>query len=271
MSLLAWVALAGVLVAAISLAMMWRARSESVRLRRRIEDAVMELQNLQLAFSRFAPEALVEEIIATGLPTSGERKEVTVLFADLVGYTPLAERVEPSQLVEILNGCFERLSGAITEHRGHVGTFIGDGILAFFGMLEPNPWQADDAVRAALAMRAALADYNRELEAKGLPTLAVGVGLHRGSGVAALVGSRERKEFTLVGRTINVAARVQGWTRQEQADLLLTEEVKAGLDPRFVLKEVPAAELKGIEGPVRLWAIEGVQAEGTASPAAPPG
>jgi adenylate cyclase len=261
MSPLAWVALAGLLVGAVSLASMLRARSESARLRRRIEDAVMELQNLQLAFSRFAPEALVEEIIATGLPTGGERKEVTVLFADLVGYTPLAERVDPTQLVEILNGCFERLSGAITEHRGHVGAFIGDGILAFFGMLEPNPWQADDAVRAALAMREALADYNCELETKGLPSLAVGVGLHRGSGVAALVGSRERKEFTLVGRTINVAARVQGWTRREEADLLVTEEVKSGLDPRFVLREVPAAELKGIEGPVKLWAIEGVEGE----------
>jgi adenylate cyclase len=251
-------AVAGLVAGAVSVLLMLRARSEAARLRRRIEDSAMELQNLQLSFSRFAPEALVEEIIAGGLPTGGERKEVTVLFADLVGYTPLAERVEPAQLVEILNGCFERLSRAITEHRGHVGTFIGDGILAFFGMLEPNPWQADDAARAALAMREELAGYNRELEARGLPQLAIGVGLHRGSGVAALVGSHDRKEFTLVGRTINVAARVQDWTRKLEADVVCTEDLKSALDPRFRLRELPPAELKGIEGPVALWAVEGV-------------
>lgn len=259
---LPWVlAVAALALVALAGFLLLRARAEASRLRRRIEDASMELQNLQLSFSRFAPEALVEEIIASGLPTSGERKEVTVLFADLVGYTPLAERVEPAQLVEILNGCFERLSRAITEHRGHVGTFIGDGILAFFGMLEPNPWQADDAARAALGMREELAAYNRELEAKGLPSLAVGVGLHRGSGVAALVGSRERKEFTLVGRTINVAARVQDWTRKHDADLVCTEDLKAGLDPRFRLRELPPAELKGIDRPVKLWALEGLGEE----------
>jgi class 3 adenylate cyclase len=252
-----WLAGAALLGGGLLALLLWRALAQNARLRRRLGRAAEDLQSLQLSFARFAPEALVEQIIASGLPTSGERKEVTVLFGDLVGYTPLAERVEPAQLVEILNGCFERLSRAITDHRGHVGTFIGDGILAFFGMLEPNPWQADDAARAALAMREALAAYNRELEAQGLPRLAIGVGLHRGSGVAALVGSRERKEFTLVGRTINVAARVQGWTRTQDTDLVCTEDLKEGLDPRFRLRELPAAELKGIEGPVALWALEG--------------
>lgn len=252
-----WLAGAALVGCALLGLLAWRALAQNARLRRRLARAAEDLQNLQLSFSRFAPESLVEQIIASGLAIGGERKEVTVLFADLVGYTPLAERVEPAQLVEILNGCFERLSSAITEHRGHVGTFIGDGILAFFGMLEPNPWQADDAARAALAMRQELAAYNSELDARGLPRLAIGVGLHRGSGVAALVGSRERKEFTLVGRTINVAARVQASTRTRDADLVCTEDFHSHLDPRFRLRELPAAELKGIEGAVKLWALEG--------------
>ena len=91
--------------------------------------------------------------------------------------------------MRVLNGYFERMSRTITEHRGHISTFVGDGILALFGALQPNPWQANDAAHAALAMREALAAYNRELEAQRLPTLAFGVGLHRGVGVAGLAGA----------------------------------------------------------------------------------
>src|SRR5688572_991947 len=82
-----------------------------------------------------------------------ERKVVTVLFADLVGSTAMSDRLEPAVLARVLNGYFQRMSDAIHEHRGHVAHFLGDGIVAYFGALQPNPWQCNDAVRAALAMR----------------------------------------------------------------------------------------------------------------------
>jgi len=236
--------------------LLWRARREAARLRTRLETASVDLERLQMSFSRFAPEELVEQIIATGLPTTGEKKEVTVLFADLVGFTSLSESVEPRVLVKVLNGYFERMSRAITDHRGHVSTFIGDGILALFGALEPNPWQGNDALHAALAMRSALAVYNRELGAEGLPQLSMGVGLHRGVGIAGLVGSEELKEFAVVGGTVNVAARVQDLTRVHGVDILLTAEVRTTLDPRFALRPLPPAELRGIAKPVTIYAAE---------------
>jgi adenylate cyclase len=242
------------------LCLLWHVQSEAVRLRERLEAASMSLQRLQASFSRFAPGALVERIIAGELPTGGEKKEVTVLFADLVGFTSMAESVEPAMLVEILNGYFERMSRAITEHRGHVSTFLGDGILALFGDLEPNPWQGNDAVHAALAMRAELELYNRELEAKGQPPLAIGIGLHRGTGVAGLVGSEDKKEFAIVGRTVNVAARVQDLTRVHKVDILLTEDLQKTLDPRFVLRALPPGELRGIARPIPIYAAERLEA-----------
>ena len=155
-------------------------RAESARLRSRLEGAAMDLQQLQLSFTRFAPDEVVERVIRSGVSNSGEKREVTVLFADLVGFTPLSDSVDPSVLVRILNGYFKRASRAITDHRGHVSTLIGDGILALFGAIEPNPWQSHDAVQTALALREAVADYNRELAAEDLPPLAIGVGVHRG-------------------------------------------------------------------------------------------
>jgi adenylate cyclase len=252
-----WVGAAGLFTAVLVAVAWWRERSETARLRDRLEASARELQNLQLSFSRFAPDEVIERVLAEGVTDRGEKRTVTVLFADLVGFTALAERVEPTLLVRVLNGYFERMSRAITAHRGHVSTFIGDGLLAFFGAHAPNPWQANDAVHAALAMREALADYNRELEAEGLPALGIGIGLHRGSGIAGLVGSPELKQFAFVGRTVNVAARVQDLTRSLGADILLTDPLAVELDPRFSLRALPATPVKGVAEPVVIHAIEG--------------
>jgi class 3 adenylate cyclase len=234
----------------------WRASAERRRLRRRLRAAAQELERLQHSFARFAPTEIIEEIIASGVATGGERKEVTALFADLVGFTALSETTEPRVLLRILNGYFERMSRAITEHRGHVSTFIGDGILALFGALQPNPWQANDAARAALAMRRELESYNEELAREGLPTLALGIGIHRGLGVAGLVGSRDLMQFAFVGRIVNLAARVQDLTRIYDGDILATRAVREALDPRFSLRSMPLAEVRGVEKPVETWAVD---------------
>ena len=173
-----WIAAAIGIVIVILCVLIWRALRESRRLRGRLEAAALELENLQMAFSRFPPDHVIERIIAEGVADFGEKKEVSVLFADLVGFTTLSENLEPNVLVRVLNGYFERMSRAIGNHRGYVSTFIGDGLLAFFGATDPNPWQGNDCVQAALAMRAALSEYDRELTREGLPTLAFGIGLH---------------------------------------------------------------------------------------------
>jgi|SRR6516162_4540160 adenylate cyclase len=246
-------ALAGL---AAAFALLWlRARRSDARARARLTAATAELERLEQAFARFAPMELVERVIARGVPTSGERKDVTVLFADLVGFTPLSQSVEPATLVRILNGYFERMSRAISAHQGHISTLIGDGILALFGALEANPWQTNDAVQAALAMRSELAAYNAELAAGGLPKLALGIGVHRGWGIAGLVGSDELMQFTVVGNVVSVAARVQGLTREHGVDVLVTVAAKQSLDPRFALRAMPPAELKGIAEPVATFAL----------------
>lgn len=235
----------------------WR-RNE--RLRAQLEAAAADLQHLQETCARLAPAGVVQRLLADGVEpgteTSAERKVVTALFADLVGYTAMSERLEPAVLARVLNGYFQRMSDAIHEHRGHVATFVGDGILAFFGAIRPDPWQCDDAVRAALAMRAGIRDYNAELGREGLPALAVGIGIHRGPGLAGLVGSRERMEYAFVGRTVNLAARVQALTRTHKVDILVTDALRGELDSRFVLVPMPAERVKGIAEPVVTYAVQ---------------
>jgi len=249
--LLAALVLAGALAAAA-----WQAWREIRRLRSRLERSVDALQRLQQSFRRFAPSEVIEGLIE-GAPPEPEKREVTVLFADLVGFTALSEQLEPAVLVRVLNGYLQRMSRAISDHRGHVSKFIGDGILALFGALAPNPWQADDAVRAALAMCDALADYNLALTAEGLPPLAVGIGIERGPVIAGLIGTADLMEFTVVGRSVNLAARVQAVTRENGAQILVTDGVRAALDEQIVLRVLPPARLKGVAAPIAIWAVEG--------------
>ncbi len=238
-----------------------RANRRRVRLQRQLEAAIGELQHLQEACTRLAPAGVVQRLAADGAtsatPITPERKVATALFVDLVGYTALSEQLEPAVLAQLLNGYFQRMSDAVHEHGGHVSTFLGDGLLAYFGALTPNPWQCNDAVHAALAMRASIREYNIELETAGLAPLAIGIGIHRGPGLVGMIGSRERMEFGFVGPTVNLAARVQGLTRTCEFDILITEALRSELDPRIELVAMPAAKVKGIEEAVVTYAVLG--------------
>lgn len=248
-------------------------RRRSAGLRAQLEATNAELEHLQRACSRLAPDGVVQRLIEASTAAGGidpmvpERKVATALFADLVGYTALSERLEPATLARVLNGYYQRMSDAIHEHRGHVSTFLGDGILAYFGALRPDPWQCSDAVAAALAMRDAIADYNRELALEGLPPVGVGIGIHRGPGLAGLIGSRERMEFGFVGSTVNIAARVQGLTRVHGVDILVTDDVRRELDASFVLEAMPAEHVKGVADPVLTHALRGRALERAAASA----
>ncbi len=237
----------------------WRERARSAGLARQLDAAAGELQRLQNACARLAPAGVVNRLVADGLRLGAElpaeRKVVTALFSDLVGYTAMSERLEPAVLARVVNGYFQRMSDAIHEHDGHVSTFLGDGILAYFGALRSNPWQCSDAVRAALAMREAMRAYNLELEREGLPALALGIGIHRGPGLAGMVGSRERMEYGFVGRTVNLAARVQSLTRTHGVDILITGAVRSELDDSFVVEAMPPEPVKGIAEPVPTYAV----------------
>jgi len=234
----------------------------------RLEHATFALEHLQRAFSRFTPANVVEEIIERGISTTAEKKDVTVLFADLQGFTRMSERLDPVTLVEILNGYLERMSTAVRNHHGHVSKFMGDGMMALFGALEENPWDAKDAVEAALEMRASLQRFNSELGARDLPELAFGIGIHRGPVVAGVMGTQHLLEFTVIGDTVNVASRVEGLTRSHGVDILVTEQVRTLLRQRFALREMPPCTVKGKSEPLRTFALEG-RAEGQTSRLAP--
>jgi adenylate cyclase len=257
----AWLAAAALAALAATLAaglLVYRRRAAAVE--QALTRASQNLEHLERAFGRFAPEMVVERLATGTREIRPERREVTVMFADLRGFTGLSERVDPAVLVPVLNEYFRRMNRVIREHHGHVSRIMGDGIMALFGALEHNAWQTSDAVHAALDMRAELARYNEELVARSLPPLAFGVGIHRGEVVAAVVGSDDMMEFTVMGDVVNVAARVEALTRTHDVEVLVTAAVRERLDARFRLREQPAAAVKGKSEPLVTWAVDAFEA-----------
>ena len=236
-------------------------RMRNRELERLLDHTNSRLEQLQLHFGRFTPQEVIEHLTEPDGRYAARMRSVTVLFADLKGFTKMCDNRDPAEVVSILNGYFQCMSEALANHHGQVTELMGDGILALFGALRSNPWQVQDAVMGALAMRKALLEYNEELRSRSLPELSFGIGIHQGEVLAGVMGNLELSKFGVVGDTINVAARVEALTRELDVDLLITEEVRNQLDDRFFLKEMPAAPIKGKQEPIVTYMVEGLKSE----------
>lgn len=257
MTALAW-ALAGLatLATLVVAALYVRSGRRSRQFEKLLAAAEDKLEQVQRQFERFVPADVVERLTASGDVFAPERRQVTMLFADLRGFTALCDRLDPDVTVRILNDYFGHMNRAISRHHGHVTEFVGDGLLALFGALEANPWQARDSVLAALDMRAALARYNETLRAQGLPELRFGVGIHCGEVVAGVIGTAGLAKFSVTGDPINVASRVEGLTGKHQVDLLVTEEIRRGAGDEFVFRPMPPSYVKGKAEPIQTYHVE---------------
>ena len=250
-----WI-LVGALAFALPAAAAWIWLGRARQAERLHAETRLKLEQLQREFERFAPPDLIERLTDGRGDVAPQRRQVTMLFADLRGFTSMCDRLDPGLTVSILNDYFMHMSGAIGRHHGHITELVGDGLLALFGALESNPWQCRDAVLAALDMRAALVAYNAELAAKSLPQLQFGIGIHSGEVIVGVMGAGELNKFTVTGDPINVASRVEGLTRDLGVDLLVTEEIRKALDSGFRLRPMAPVRVKGKPEPIQTYHVE---------------
>ncbi|HEY8083009.1 MAG TPA: adenylate/guanylate cyclase domain-containing protein [Solirubrobacterales bacterium] len=205
----------------------------------------LERQRVHDTFARFVPAAVVSEVLARtdeDLRLGGMRRETTVLFSDLRGFTSFSEELPPDSVIEVLNHYLEEMSDAIMDHGGTLVAFMGDGIMAVFGAPLEQPDHADRAVAAAremLEMR--LPRFNAWMEEAGMGRgFDMGVGLNTGMVMSGQVGSERRVEYTAIGDTTNTAARLEGMTKGTGHQVFIAESTRQAL-----LREVTDLELVG--------------------------
>ena len=212
------------------------------------------------AFGRYVSEEVAESLLRTpeALELGGEEREATILMSDLRGFTALAERMPPREVIEILNLYLETMVDVIGRYEGTIDEIIGDAILVIFGA----PVTADDhaakAVACGLAMQLAMTDVNERLAAKNGVQLEMGIGVHTGRVIVGNIGSLRRTKYAAVGSNVNLAGRVESFTTGGQ--LLITDNTKARIETPLRIDGQFQVEPKGAAQSLLLFEIGGIGA-----------
>jgi adenylate cyclase len=208
-----------------------------------------ERERLRDAIGVFVDPSLTERVLEEGTDLQGEELEVSVLFLDVQGFTAFAETAPAHDVVAALNELYDLVVPVVTQYGGHVNRFLGDGLLAVFGAPDRHTDHAMRAVQAGCAITDLLRPTAR---------LKVGIGINSGPVVVGTIGGGGRRDFTVIGDTVNTAARAEGATRVTGDELLITEATYCGLDEHLQagFTERPHVPLKGKTAAIRLYARE---------------
>ncbi|MBT8332753.1 MAG: response regulator [Deltaproteobacteria bacterium] len=224
-------------------------------LEERVKKRTAQLQELNTAYQRFVPREflnlLMKESILDVILGDQTAKQMTVLFSDIRGWTTLSEDMTAQQSFNFINAFLNRVSPVITAHQGFIDNFQGDGMMALF------PASADDAVQAAIAMHAAVAEYNKERQKKGYQPIGIGVGLHIGDLMLGIIGHAERMQGTVVADAVNLASRLEGLTRVYGSSISISEPTLGQLtDPdQYKHRFVDKVQVKGKKDPVSVHEV----------------
>lgn len=224
-----------------------------------LEDISQE-KRLKTTMSRYLTPHVAEQVMALGEDglMVGERKEVTILFSDIRGYTTLTENLGAAEIVSLLNQYFETMVEAVFNYEGTLDKFIGDALMAVFGaplpLTENHAWRA---VQAALDMRHRLKEFNARRIVQEQPQIKIGIGISSGEVVSGNIGSRKRMDYTVIGDGVNLSSRLEGTTKEYGCDIIISEFTYRLCSDRVIVRELDKIRVKGKHQAVKIYELIG--------------
>jgi adenylate cyclase len=205
-------------------------------------------------FGTYVPPELVDEMVKDpgSYTMAATSKELTVMFCDMRGFTKMSETMEPTQLQELLNRIFSRLTDQIQQNRGTIDKYMGDCVMAFWGAPVDIPNHASMAVKASMEMASAVRKVNEEHRAKGIPEIGIGIGLNTGTMCVGDMGSNARLAYTVIGDAVNLGARLEGLSKVYGVDIVASESTRR-LAAEFAWQELDRVRVKGKEQAVAIF------------------
>ena len=213
-------------------------------------------------YSRFLPEYVVKQMLENpeSFKLGGVNQTITILFADIRGFTRISEHAPPEKIVGLLNRYFSAMTDIIFAHGGTLDKYLGDGLMALFGAPTTTPEDASNALNAAVAMQRRLLGINVELRAEGLAEVGVGIGLHTGEVTVGYIGSERRSEYTAIGDSVNTAARLE--SNAKGGEILVSDATAKAARSRYKLQPREPITVKNREQPVTLWEVDWQRSSG---------
>lgn len=214
-------------------------------------------------YSRFLPEYVVKQMLENpeSFKLGGVSQTITILFADIRGFTRISEHAPAEKIVSLLNRYFSAMTDIIFAHGGTLDKYLGDGLMALFGAPTATPDDASNALNAAVAMQRRLLGINRESREEGFAEIGVGMGLHTGEAIIGYIGSDRRSEYTAIGDTVNTSSRLESNARG--GEILISDATAKAAHSRYKLKPRDPIMVKNREQPVKLWEVDWQRASGS--------
>ncbi|CEG58678.1 adenylate/guanylate cyclase domain-containing protein [Legionella fallonii] len=217
----------------------------------------LEMRNklIRKVFSFYMPDEIINTLLASPehQKLGGHENKITVMFCDLRNFTPLSETISAEKLVDLLNAYFSKMVPVIEKHHGIVDAFIGDAIMINFGATVSRKKESLQAISCALEMQDELAKLNRANEKKNLPCLEMGVGINTGVAVVGNIGSKKRMQYSAIGSSVNLSARIQDFTLGGQ--ILISESTYNEVEKDIEINGHLRVKLKGIQAPVTIYEV----------------
>jgi len=228
-----------------------------------IEDISNE-KRLKSTMSRYMDPGIAAQLLASGSAAlGGQGAAATVLFADIRSFTSISERLGPQGTVAFLNEYFELMVECIQHEGGMLDKFIGDALMAGFGIPVAHEDDVDRAVRASIAMMKALKSWNTARIVEGKPPVDIGIGLNTDTVVSGNIGSKKRMDYTMIGDGVNLASRLESACKQYGAHILVSEFTRAKLRGTYRMRELDLVVVKGKTQPVAIYEIVDYHTEDT--------
>lgn len=219
----------------------------------KIVSSAEKIAQINSTFGKVVSPQVRDFLLSDNPDLGGQDIDVTVMFCDIRGFTTISERLEPKEIVSMLNRYFTRLEKPIVENGGIINKYIGDAIMAVFGVPLQSETHAYDAWKAAQGMRAQLAALNEELKNEGRQEIRFGIGLCSGTVLAGNIGTENRLEYTVIGDTVNTASRIESLCKTYKTDLLISEQTKELLPDDISLTFIAESEIRGKEKKIKLY------------------
>jgi adenylate cyclase len=226
-----------------------RARVNASLEKKRLRDEQRKL------FKTFATEEVAEQLLRSGFSLGGQMVTASVMVADIRSFTSIAESQDPSDSIELLNQYFSMMFDAITQNGGIVNQIVGDGLLAVFGAPIFYEDHQERAVKAALQMLEQLKVFNKDQLAQGKTPIRIGIGIASGKMVAGYTGTQTRAIYTCIGDTVNVADRIEEYTKEALRPLLIDQYTREGLSDAFKVEDLGKIVFKGKNQAVNVFAV----------------
>ncbi len=219
-----------------------------------------EHERVKLNFVRYVSKHVLEKILSSDMTPvlKGERRKITVLFSDIREFTLLSEKLEAEDVVSLLNEYLDHMLRVIFEHNGTLDKFIGDGLMVEFGAPLEDEHQEKHALETAIAMQKELKMLNEKWSQQGRPNLKMGIGIHTGFAIVGNIGSEKRMEYTAIGDTVNVAARLEQATKEYKTSILFSETTMQGIpqiDRLYSIQSLGPIPLPGRTQPVAAYTV----------------